>query len=884
MYRLFALVLIAISLKAAPRWIWTAGEEAAPKNRFTWFRKVVELRAMPPDTTVLFAADSNAHLWINGAALRRKVTRYHEDRITAEVVDASRALRTGRNVIVVLHHNWGPIITFQRSANQHAGLWIGGGWLESDGTWKTHTAPEFLQHDRQIVGANRGHDPRIRYPVIQDGRKAFEDDIHAAAFNDSDWANAVEVSDGPWPAAPTPVETPGQRESMAAPAAVVAAGVLNSKTPLSEGPLSVAAGIRTARYSPQPGVRAAWPAIRGRAGESRYITFDFHEPVHGFPYLELASATAGVVVDFGYGELAYSQFSGRRYVETNGWLDPEAVVGTGYADRYITRSGAQKVELPDERTARWLTLHFHFVTGGEIRVKRTGMVRSQYPVEDTGTFECGNRQVEQIVRLCRIHALVTMSDGYVDTPGREDGQWIEDARVRAIIASRWFGDDRLRKVMLRIHAESARGDGGFHAFPPSNYPAYPATYDWAVQWTAMLYDDYQWSGKTGLIQRYWNALEQFWRNTLSHVDRNGIWRSRRVLADIRVGVHPNSDLQSSGIVTPFLIERLRWSAEMARATGHTAVGERWEQTAGRMAEAFRRYHWVAAGGAAPGHTDDRLDPEQPAAPRGFSQAAQVNMALAGLMPRAATHAVLDYVFPAPDGTPPAGVTRWNNPTFSYRSLRALSDHGLAERAVAHLMERYAPYLPANPRNRVAPQLQGPYGGPLPEYWVSREDLQLKDGEMNSAQPDDETGSHGWGSAPLLWLHDSLLGVRIAEAGGGRLRIAPETGGLPFAAGSTGTPKGTVRVDWRPAQGRLMVVIPSAVTAELVIPTPWQGMKLKAPPGASKTGAGRYTLSSAGSYTFLGPRVSQLRINRMAPERPSGSRGLLSVSRLFPAGS
>jgi hypothetical protein len=32
---------------------------------------------------------------------------------------------------------------------------------------------------------------------------------------------------------------------------------------------------------------------------------------------------------------------------------------------------------------------------------------------------------------------------------------------------------------------------------------------------------------------------------------------------------------------------------------------------------------------------------------------------------------LDYAFPAPDGTPPAGVTRWNNPTFAYRSLFAL---------------------------------------------------------------------------------------------------------------------------------------------------------------------------------------------------------------------
>lgn len=851
-HRLLVLLVVTATLQAAPRWIWAAGAQDAPKNRFTWFRKVVELKTVPADATLLFAADSNAHLWINGQVLRRKVTRYHEDKITAEVVDASGALRRGRNAVVVLHHNWGPIVTFQRSANRHAGLWIGGAWLETDASWKARAAPEYLPHESQIVGANKGRDHRIRYPVIEDRRKALKGEIHSAAFDDADWPNAVEVLDGPWPASPAPVETPGQSEYAVDPAAAVAAGVLTPAEPLRKDPLSIAAGIRTARYTPREEVRSSWPVVRGRTGESRYITFDFHQPVHGYPFLELAGASEGVTIDFGYGELACSQYSGRRFIDTNGWLNPEAVVGAGYADRYITRAGAQSVELPDERTARWLTLHFHFASDGELRVSRAGMVRSQYPVEEVGTFACGNRRVEQIVRLCRIHAQVTMSDGYVDTPGREDGQWIEDARVRGLIASRWFGDERLRRVMLRIHAESTRGDGGFHAFPPSNYPAYPASYDWAAQWTAMLYDDYLWSGRTDLIKRYWSVLAAFWQNTLSRVDEQGIWRSRRVLADIRVGVHPSSDSQSSGIVTAFLIERLRWSAQMARASDHTAEADRWQRTADRMAQAFRRYHWIAATATVPAHADDCLDPEQPSAARGFSQAAQANTVLAGLVSDAEARAVLDYAFTAPDGSPPPGVTRWNNPTFSRRSLRALSDHGLAARAVAHLIERYSPYLPGNPRNRVDARLQGPHGGPLPEYWVSREDRKLKEGEINTAQPDDETGSHGWGAAPLLWLHDSLLGVRISEPGGGRLRIAPEAGGLPFVSGATRTPKGLVRVSWHPAEGRLEVRIPAGVTAELVIPTPWRDAKLRAPTAARASGVGRYRLQGAGSYVFSGP--------------------------------
>ncbi|MBN1342560.1 MAG: hypothetical protein JXQ73_07765, partial [Phycisphaerae bacterium] len=68
------------------RWIWSDGNDPAPKNRFTYFRKAFDLKELPEDGTLRFAADSNARLWINGHIVRRKVARYHEERITAEVV------------------------------------------------------------------------------------------------------------------------------------------------------------------------------------------------------------------------------------------------------------------------------------------------------------------------------------------------------------------------------------------------------------------------------------------------------------------------------------------------------------------------------------------------------------------------------------------------------------------------------------------------------------------------------------------------------------------------------------------------------------------------------------------------------------------------------
>lgn len=81
-----------------------------------------------------------------------------------------------------------------------------------------------------------------------------------------------------------------------------------------------------------------------------------------------------------------------------------------------------------------------------------------------------------------------------------------------------------------------------------------------------------------------------------------------------------------------------------------------------------------------------------------------------------------------NGTPPAGVTRWNNPTFLRRALKALSHSNMTDRAITHLKERFNQYLPNTAETPIAPALQGIHGGPLPEYWISRIDDHTQPGE------------------------------------------------------------------------------------------------------------------------------------------------------------
>ncbi len=841
------------SLSPSPaRWIWSDAGAPAPKNRYTYFRKSFNLDALPKEASLLFAANSTARLFINGHVVRRKVARFVESHITAECVDAARYLRVGANVIVALHHNWGDIVCFQRTGNTQAGLYISSSFVNSDTSWQTLTAPEFPAHEVRCAG-------RLRYVVVLDARGQVQGDIHDPRTVFPEWPAAIDVT-GRLPR-PMPVETPGQREYFVAPPKLLAAGIATSEQPRTTAPAEIAAQIRARALTPQPALARSIArltsgspiTITGKAGQTLYATFDFFRPVHGYVALDIAAATSGVVIDVGYGELPHSLYSGKVHMRPDGWIDTVGVVGKSYADRIITRAGAQYAEIPDERTARWLTLHITFPADGSVTFRSLGIIDSQYPVTPVGTFECGDDRIKQIVDLCLIHARVTMTDAYVDTPGREDGQWIEDDVPRAELAARYFNDTALRRFLIRSHAQQQNEAGDLHPFAPSNYPFGPAHYDWSVQWVGAIYDHYRWTADLDLVRQVWPNLIKYWQTVLRPVDPVGLWRTNHVLCDIRANLPPASERQSSGMVTPRVIQRLGHSVELARALGAHDLAATWQALHDRMVTAFRTHHLIQPRDGVPLHVADRTDPDDPALTRGHSQGAQVLAIVTGLLTPAEARAECDYVFAEPFGSPPPGVVRWNNPTSGYVALAALAHNGLSNRAVRHLLERYEPYLTGSYRNLTPEPLQSPFSGPLPEYWISREDLGLAPDQLNSTQPVDETGSHGWGALPLLFFHEHLLGIQILTPGGSRLRITPDAAGLPYVAGHSAVPTGLLFVLWDPQQSLLEVHLPPNTAAEILPPRDAPNTRLQpvtfpvAP--TSDTGSAAQFIASPGRYVF-----------------------------------
>lgn len=811
------------------RWIgWLAqGKPEGRANRFAWFRRVVDLPSLPEDTELRFAADSTAQLWVNGVCLRRNVTRYDRAQATCEVVDCRSALRPGRNVVAILVHHWGDTLTFQRTAGGLAGLWVKSSWLVSDAGWKVQEATAYAPHTIQILGRNDLTE-RVRFPQIVHADR-LNPQLHRPEFDAGDWPAASVLAEVPWPLEPAAVETHGQSQNLIRPGEILAAGQATRAIFIENDPAHIGLGITTSTCRKDDAATLAARALTrgesftlsGKAGETHFVTMDFQRPLHGYPVVDIESSVAKLRVDFGYGELWRMQYDGRIILNDQGWLDTGAIVGARYADRVIF-NGSARVELPDERTCRWLTLHVHFSAPGTVVIREAAMLSCQHPFAVAGSFHAAtpegkeDERLAAAVRLCLDHAAVTMTDAFVDTPGREDGQWLEDAAPRGELAARWSGDTTLRRLYVRTVSESQNAEGFFHLFPPSNFPAQWNMADWQIQWGQMLWDEWRWSGDKEMVRRFFPTLERYVTLLLQPLGEDGIWRFSRVLADIRTTQNvPEGG--ASGLITPWLISRLPRFAELAEAAAQPACATRWRAAAEAMKAAFLQHFLVPAEGSRPALLTDVLDAALQPLP-GFSQAGHSEALAEGLIDAATARAMLDYVFPNPDGDPPAGVLRWNNPTYSERVLRALSRHGLGERAMRHLLSRYAEYLPGDPKNPTPALFQGPFGGPLPEYWISREDLGLAPGEINTRQPVDDTGTHGWGAVPLLWLHEHVLGVTIQSPGGAELRIAPDLCGRPRVHGQTCTPRGIVAVDAH-ADGRLTITVPANTTAQVILPVP-----------------------------------------------------------------
>jgi hypothetical protein len=760
--------------------IWRSDGAPAP-NTWTYFRRAFDWRPGRP-TTIRFAADPTARLWINGSVVVARVMRFASPQITVEELDLAPFLRSGRNVAVVLHHWWG-VPNFQRSAGGDAGIAIDSAFLRTDAKWKWQSADEFLAHPHQIIGANT---KRVRFPVVLDTRHELAG-LHQPDFQEKGWQPAVAKVSAAW-SAPALKETPPLEYVEIGAKKIFAAGFVKRpdprRAPLPAVPMSWQAKhgkfTKSSRSfsAPRDWLPQGGSAAELRGGRDGYVNFDFGKPLHGYVRVEIEDAPPGATLDFLYGELRTNPFNNEPALLPSGWIDPEFIVGAPFGDRVILRGGPQVVEIPEERTWRWLLLIWS--SRKIIRLRSVTIMSSQHPAPLKGSFTGGPREIPSLIQLSLDHARVTMSDTYVDTTGREDGQWLEDIQYRAQLADSWFGDASLRQVTIRHSTEQQTPNGRFRVFAPDSHLWPPLSLDWGLVWVGILKDDWQWTGETTRLRKYFSNLIRFLEVPHTQINADGLLMDRTSIGDIRSPRRANFDFgEMESTPNSWYYGFLLDAVTMAEAIGREQQAEIWRGRAEVLRRGFSRF--IVREKSKPARIAEVWTPQE--GPVSYGQGATLSAVFYGIVPSRLRKEALLSAFDHHNGSPPAGVSRWNNPTYVYRALRALSDNGLGEIASRHLLERYRPYLP---------------DGPLPEYFLPGK-------------------GQGWAAVSLPWLHDTVLGVRLAAPGGGVLAWQPRYVGWRKASGTVMTPRGPceVEIDWK--QRRFQIRPPPGVKVVESVP-------------------------------------------------------------------
>ncbi|HOO55458.1 MAG TPA: family 78 glycoside hydrolase catalytic domain [bacterium] len=210
-------------------WIWCEGEES-PGNFFVYMRKSFNMPADAAMGSIRVTADSRYRLFVNGRLVGQGPVKSDRRWLYYDEWDVKSYLKPGENVVAVLVHSYGEW-TFSYVEGR-GGLLLeavleafGGQRVKfgTDSTWKVMPGLAWRRDlDRMSVQQD--------FPEIFDSRKEPKG-WNDTGFDDSGWANAVEIGTPPmepWTRL-VPRTTPNSYETRLSPVTVIETGESESE-------------------------------------------------------------------------------------------------------------------------------------------------------------------------------------------------------------------------------------------------------------------------------------------------------------------------------------------------------------------------------------------------------------------------------------------------------------------------------------------------------------------------------------------------------------------------------------------------------------------------------------------------------------------------------
>ena len=759
------------------RWISVPGVGAQDYGVY-YFRKDVDLSAVPVDYVVHVTGDNRYKLYVNGQLVSLGPAKGDATHWNYETVDLVPWLKPGTNVIAALVYHEGA----QKPDSQvsvSAGFLLQGEGnaraLHTDRSWKCISDAAYSPLRVSVSGyyvAGPGEQVEMTKTI-----KGW----NTAAVSTADWQDAAQGPAGE----PKDVNSSNQGEGhnlrpstlpqmertpqnlasvREASGVKVPAGFLEGKARLT-----VPAGTKAELLLDQGFLTNAYFNLAFSGGRDAKITVGYAEALFVPAPVREMSAEEMARIPAEYRRMA-------RMPRTAGKGNRNEVEGKifqGREDVLISDGSAgQTFTTLSWRTYRYVRLQVE--TAAEpLTIDRLDGTFTGYPFTRDARLDTDNAELQQMLEIGWRTARLCAVETYMDCPYYEQLQYLGDTRIQALVTLYNSADDRLVRNFLYLSDISRSVDGITKSRYPTTIPQHIQPY--ALSYIYALHDYMMYGGDVAYVMDLLPGAEQILHYFQRYQQADGRLRnlpgwnfSDWVNGDPRWNYGaPLKGADGCSILMDLqLLYAYQLMADMEQVRGNTWQAGEYVREADRLAQAVRKNYWNEARGL----FADRAEQDN------YSQHAGALAILCDIVedPQAMGRKLLEDKTLAPCSV-----------YYKFYLHEALVKAGLGE--------GYLDWL---------------------DIW--RENIAM--GLSTWGETSDVNGTrsdcHAWGASPNIEFFRTVLGIDSAAPGFKRVRIEPHLGALTQIGGTMPHPAGAVSVRYQ-LKGKTL-------QAELTLPAGVEG--------------------------------------------------------------
>lgn len=495
-----------------------------------------------------------------------------------------------------------------------------------------------------------------------------------------------------------------------------------------------------------------WQAVIEGKGEitvpantEQFLLWDLDNYYCAYPVCEISGGN-GARVTWSWAESLYlpkSEAKGNR----NEFIGKTF---RGMSDTFLPEGAAhQKFSTLWWRAGRWCLLSIK--TGAEpLTFHRLALDENRYPYENEGSFDAGDKELAEVIKLAVRGIQMCAHETYMDCPFYEQLMYDGDTRLELLTTDVLTRDDRLVKRAIELFDFSRRNWGFVNERFPAYLPQHSPTF--SMIWAIMLNDYAFWHHDPEFVKARAIGLRSMLEHFEPYVNKDNLledlpgWPFMDWVPQWSVGNAPDGVKGVSSLNNLLYVYALQKSAAVEDSLNEPLLAQRLRQKAERTAAAVRAKFWDGSRGLM---ADNLAHTE-------FSEHAQCLALLSETLTGEDARRCFDTLLTAPD-------LKRTTIYFSFYLLETWQKFGRGDLIVDRM-----------------------------GFW---KDL-VKQGLKTPVEMPGDTRSdcHAWGSHPLFHLHASVAGIRPASAGFRTVRIAPQPGNLKKISCRTPHPDGFVALD------------------------------------------------------------------------------------------